>query len=390
MKRISLLFSLIILTLNLFAQVPQKMSYQAVIRNASNNLVTNTPVKMKISILQGSPTGAAVYSELHSTNTNANGLTSIEIGAGTSPNGTFSSINWANGTYYLKTETDPNNGTNYTITGTSQLLSVPYALESNNAKNADNAKSAGNGFGSVSSAGDTLYFNNGKYIIIPGISNYNYPPIMGNVVDISNNTYTTVIIGKQTWMAENLNTTKYNDGSDIPIVTDSTQWANNFNNDSRLPMMCWYNNDQVTYTANKFGALYNGYAINPATNGGKNICPSGWHVPNEDDWGILTTFLGGASIAGGKLKSLGSNFWTYPNLEATNTTNFSGFPCGMRENAGNFSYIGEFCNWWCINTYLINTNDVIYIYYRLGNTTGVISRGGIVGSFANSVRCVKN
>ena len=154
----------VFISLNLFAQAPQKMSYQAVIRNASNILVTNAPVKMRISILQGSATGTSVYSELHSATTNANGLVSIEIGGGTSPTGTLSSINWGNGTYFLKTEADPNNGNNYSIVGTSQLLSVPYSLQSNN---------AGNGIKRVSASGDSLFLENGKSIIIPGISSAN-------------------------------------------------------------------------------------------------------------------------------------------------------------------------------------------------------------------------
>jgi hypothetical protein len=128
MKKIITLLAAIIITSNIFAQAPQKMSYQAVIRNASNALISNAPVKMRISILQGSASGSTVYSELHNPTTNANGLVSIEIGGGTSPQGTFSSINWGNGTYYLKTETDPTNQSNYTIVGTSQLLSVPYAF----------------------------------------------------------------------------------------------------------------------------------------------------------------------------------------------------------------------------------------------------------------------
>jgi hypothetical protein len=107
------------------------MTYQAVIRNASNNLVVNLPVKMKISILQGSASGTAVYSELHNPTTNANGLVALEIGGGTSPVGTIEGIDWGNGIYFLKTETDPTNGTNYTIVGTTQLLSVPYALHAN-------------------------------------------------------------------------------------------------------------------------------------------------------------------------------------------------------------------------------------------------------------------
>lgn len=118
-----------------FAQSPEKMSYQAVIRSSNNALVTNTSVGMQISILQGSENGMAVYIETQTPTTNANGLISIEIGNGTVVNGNFAAINWANGPYFIKTEVDPGGGTSYTITGISQMLSVPYALH---AKTADN------------------------------------------------------------------------------------------------------------------------------------------------------------------------------------------------------------------------------------------------------------
>ena len=106
------------------AQVPEKMSYQAVIRNSSDVLVKNTQIGMRISILQGSATGTQVYTETQTPTTNANGLVSIQFGGGTG----FAAIDWSSGVYFLKTETDISGGTNYTITGTSQLLSVPYAL----------------------------------------------------------------------------------------------------------------------------------------------------------------------------------------------------------------------------------------------------------------------
>lgn len=106
------------------------MSYQAVIRNSSGGLVTSHPVGIRISILQGTATGTAVYVETHTPTTNANGLAIIEIGGGSIVSGTFSGINWASNNYFLKTETDPAGGTDYTISGTSQLLSVPYALNS--------------------------------------------------------------------------------------------------------------------------------------------------------------------------------------------------------------------------------------------------------------------
>ena len=115
----------LLLTLSSFAQAPEKMSYQAVIRGANNALVTNQQVGMQISILQGS---TAVYEETHTPTSNTNGLVSLEIGTGTVISGSFTAIDWSADTYFIKTETDPTGGTNYTITGTNQLLSVPFAL----------------------------------------------------------------------------------------------------------------------------------------------------------------------------------------------------------------------------------------------------------------------
>ncbi len=122
------LFIFLLINTSLFAQAPQKMSYQAVIRNNSNVLVISSPVGMKISLLQNTANGVVVYSETQSTNTNTNGLVSLEIGSGTVVSGSFVSIDWSAGPYFIKTETDPLGGINYTISGTSQLLSVPYAL----------------------------------------------------------------------------------------------------------------------------------------------------------------------------------------------------------------------------------------------------------------------
>ena len=118
----------LLLTVSVFAQAPQKMSYQAVIRNSSNALITSVPVGMRISILQGTSMGTAVYVETQTPSTNANGLVSLAIGTGTPVTGTFAGINWAAGPYFIKTETDPIGGTAYTIIGTNQLMSVPYAL----------------------------------------------------------------------------------------------------------------------------------------------------------------------------------------------------------------------------------------------------------------------
>ena len=142
MKKIYTILVAVLITASVFlpqqagAQTPEAMSYQAVIRNASNQLVTNQGIGMQISILQGSATGTAVYVETHNTTTNANGLVTVEIGNGTVVSGDFATIDWANDVYFIQTETDPTTagGTNYTITGTSQLLSVAYALHAKTAE----------------------------------------------------------------------------------------------------------------------------------------------------------------------------------------------------------------------------------------------------------------
>jgi hypothetical protein len=125
MKKIYAILATVLLTLTIWGQSPQKMSYQAVIRNSSDQLVTNHAVGMRISILKDA---TPIYVETQTPSTNANGLVTIEIGGGTPVTGTFAGIDWSAGMYFIKTETDPTGGTNYSITGTSQLLSVPYAL----------------------------------------------------------------------------------------------------------------------------------------------------------------------------------------------------------------------------------------------------------------------
>jgi len=136
MKKLYTLIVAVFLTVTTFAQAPEKMSYQAVVRDAANALVTNTQVGMQISILQGgdlaNPGPTVLYSETQTPTTNANGLVSLEIGTGAIVSGIFANIDWSAGPYFIKTETDPLGGTNYTISGTSQLLSVPYALYAKN------------------------------------------------------------------------------------------------------------------------------------------------------------------------------------------------------------------------------------------------------------------
>jgi hypothetical protein len=132
MKKIYTFFAVLLITASVFAQAPEKMSYQAVVRDGSTNLVVSSPIGIRISILQGSASGTAVYVETQTVTSNANGLVSLEIGNGTPVTGTFAAIDWSAGPYFIKTETDPNGGTAYGIVGTKELLSVPYALFSAN------------------------------------------------------------------------------------------------------------------------------------------------------------------------------------------------------------------------------------------------------------------
>ena len=177
MKKFHILFIASLTSLCTIAQSPEKMSYQAVVRDASNSLVTSSSVGMQISILQGSTSGSSIYIETQIPTSNANGLVSIEIGGGTIVSGDFSSIDWANGPYYIQTETDPNGGTNYTITGISQLLSVPYALHSKTAESlSDEILETDPVFGTSLASGitasDTANWNyhfNGEYSSLSGI-----------------------------------------------------------------------------------------------------------------------------------------------------------------------------------------------------------------------------
>jgi len=199
MKKIFTIVAVTLLTASVFAQTPNKMSYQAVIRDNSNALVTNQIVGMQISILQGSANGTAVYAETQTPTTNTNGLVSLEIGGGTVVSGNFATINWANGPYFIKTETDPAGGTNYTITGTSQLLSVPFAMYAKRSGNP--TLQAGNGISivndsianigdlsstnelqTISTSNDTIFLSNGGFAKIPNLGKH----ILYLTDDISN------------------------------------------------------------------------------------------------------------------------------------------------------------------------------------------------------------
>ena len=178
MKRIIILLVFVSMVTCLNAQSPQKMSYQAVIRNGSNQLITNSPIGMRFKILRSSASGTEVYIETQSLTSNANGLVTAEIGSGNIVFGDLSSINWADGPYFLKIETDPSGGTNYTLIGTSQILSVPYALY---------ATKAGNGFsGSYNDLSNKPVLFDGFWSNLIGKPNFAAVTTTGNYSDLSN------------------------------------------------------------------------------------------------------------------------------------------------------------------------------------------------------------
>ncbi|MGI6319980.1 MAG: fibrobacter succinogenes major paralogous domain-containing protein [Bacteroidales bacterium] len=520
MKKLFTILAAVLLTAPVWAQSPEKMSYQAVIRNSSEALVTNQAVGMQISILQGSTSGTAVYVETQTPTTNDNGLVSIEIGAGTVVSGNFATIDWANGPYFIKTETDLNGGANYTITGTSQLLSVPYALHAKTAETISGGitetdpvfgSSVASGitgtdttnwnnkldsytetdpvfgtsvaggitgtdtaywnnkldsytetdpvFGTSVAGGitgtDTAYWNNKldsytetdptvpahvKAITTDNILDWNEAHGWGdhsaegyatkdmngekitNLADPTdaqdaatkayvdgllariealeekdllnngftdtrdNNHYNVVKIGNQIWMAENL---KY-----LPSVVGPGTGS------QTTPYYYVYGYSGTTVadakaTANytTYGVLYNwSAAMNGAASSTTNpsgiqgVCPTGWHLPSDAEWTELTDYLGGESVAGGKLKETGTTHWASPNFGATNETGFTALPGGVRNLGGTFNDIGLNGFWWSATEY-----DATNAWYRCVNFVG----SNVNSYFSNlevgfSVRCLRD
>ena len=193
------------------------------------------------------------------------------------------------------------------------------------------------------------------------------------------NSYKTVFIGTQQWMAENLKISKYSDGTTIPNITDNTQWQNN-----TTGAWAYYNNDAANNA--KYGKLYNWYAVSPTTNGSKNICPTGWHVPTDAEWTVLTDYLGGEFVAGGKLKEVDTTSWYSPNTDATNMSLFTGLPGGYRNPDGNYVAIGDEGNWWSSS----EVNAYIAWNRYLTNHIGWAGELDCNKDYGFSVRCLRD
>lgn len=201
------------------------------------------------------------------------------------------------------------------------------------------------------------------------------------VKDYDGNVYDTVVIGTQTWMVENLKTTHYRDGSAISNIPDSIQWTNIYKNNLSTPAYCDYNNDPANGSA--YGHLYNWYAVNNIA----GLSPIGWHVPTDSEWNVLTTYLGGSSIAGGLMKSTVITLWISPNTDATDSSGFKGLPGGYRNYYfGTYYNIGQLGDWWSSTESSTSNAWNPSLYYR----DGVISMNTFLKGNGLSVRCIKN
>ncbi|HSA07658.1 MAG TPA: FISUMP domain-containing protein [Candidatus Gastranaerophilales bacterium] len=398
MKRLFTSLVLITLAINFFAQPPQKMSFEAVIRNSSGQLVTNQAIGLKISILQGSTTGAVVYAETQKPTTNANGLASVQIGDGTVVTGAFAGIDWSSGTYFIKTETDPTGGTNYSITGTSQLLSVPYALYARMADTAPENQNLNDVLTQNNSAGNKNIINLADPINDQDAVTKAYiDAILSRIeaIELVNfgftdsrdgNHYDAVKIGNQTWMADNL---KY-----LPSVNGPGTGS------TSVPFYYVYGYNGTVVNEAKASGVYHAYGVlynwpaamagstssNNNPSGVQGVCPVGWHLPSGNEWSELMTYLGGELIAGGKLKESGTIHWNSPNAAATNETGFTALPGGLRGESGTFLDIGGYGYWWTCTAY--DAVDARSLNLRLDN--GLLDTDLDTKSVGFSVRCLKD
>ncbi len=436
---------LLFLTSFLYAQAPQGIPYQAVMRNADGTVMASNSVELTFMIHDGSATGTVVYQESHALTSNAQGLVSCVVGNGVVSQGNFANINWGSGAKFLHVMM----GT--TDLGTQQMLSVPYALHAN-------------GVGvRVSATGDTLTIG-GSSVIVPGISAANFPPAIlgctnaqacnynaaateddgscliqgtscndgnanttndvinancqcagtstsssgagaqllpGNATCSTQNisvtgcggqtsltydgrTYDLVEIGGQCWFADNLATDQYRNGDLIPTGLENAIWSTTTSGAYAI-----YNNDpanDVTY-----GKLYNWYT----TVDTRGLCPTGWHVPTDCEWMYLEGSLGMSvseqeingwrANVGGNMKA--TTGWNFPNTGATNSSGFTAFAGGYRfGNWPSYSNLGIVGYWWSNTEFASNSAWGRLIFYN----NSVVNRFENVKKDGFSVRCVRD
>ena len=374
---IKVLIVVLLLTSQLiFAQSPDVLNYQAVIRNASGELMRNATIGMQISILQGATDGTAVYTEQRTLQTNNNGLVTVQIGAATQNstktsesnvstvvNGDFSAIDWGNGPYFIKVETDPAGGSNYTITGISQLLSVPYALHAKDAEKITNLTYPVNEQDAATKLYVDALFDKIRDLENAIIENNMVP----EVTDIDGNSYKAVKIGEQIWMAENLKATREKDGSKLFHPTRENGGHSNELDTTKA--YYFYDED----TASIYGLLYTFEAA-------KVVCPKGWHLPTNDDWDKLENFV--KNNANGRTvdELLKATSWG-----GNNAFGFAALPGGARRPDGRFDGERSEGYWWSNAKY-----DDSKSWYRSLNAGHNLEHNYDSKLSGFSVRCVRD
>ena len=392
MKKIYAYILFIVPAFNLFGQAPERIGYQAVIRDATNALLVETKIQMSIQIIQGSESGMVVYEESQKWKTNANGLISIEIGAGTVVSGTIGTIDWSDGPYYVKTEIYPTDDITNVITGTSQIVTVPYAFY------ADYAEQLTGEYTETQGLADVLAIDNHANGQIKNVGNPTSmhdavtkvyadmilwasgvipPHFAGLIADVEGNVYKTIKLGTQTWMAENLRTSKLNDNTSISLVTSNTDWAA-----LATPAYCWYANvASNSAVAVACGGLYNWYTVSSG-----KLCPTGWHVPTRDEYNTLVSYIGGADVAGGKLKENGTKNWNSPNTLATNLSGFTALPAGMRNADGSYAGISNAGLFWTATEDSPSSGNNAGLLYN----SAAYYDAALAKEAGLSVRCIKD
>jgi uncharacterized protein (TIGR02145 family) len=253
--------------------------------------------------------------------------------------------------------TSKNSNVSFTATLTNLKPNTSYHYRIN----AVNASGTGNGVDLSFKTTDT------STVII----NFNPDLTYDSIYDTEGNKYRTIQIGTQTWMAENLRSTKFNDGTAVPFVLDVSAWSY-----LTTPGYSWYNADSVGY-----GALYNWHTVNTG-----KICPAGWHVPSDEEWTTLTDYLGGKSIAGGKLRETGTSHWLSPNTGATNESGFTGLPSGYRNYSGGYNSISHYGFWWTSTEWSSTSAWYRDVYYGYNS----VDRSNTNKKSGATIRCLKD